>query len=402
MDDDFDRIRDNIGKSINGYLNFIMSNSDDAEKITNLSKDYNIGSNINFNIFTSISDIYKRENLHSDILRLIFDPRTEKICDDSAENLGILIDFIGKELNKKIELDLDTVSIDRETYKIDILIYDSKKNCVFIENKINGAVDREDQIGGYYEKLSQKEYSVKAIVYLTLSPLKKLDWDYSIKNKAKQKEIREILLELPVVNKKGKSNFIDGVLEGCINQAKKDVSTVYLSEYRDLLKKLGGDFMSDELRIQLMKKIYADKDALKSFKVIGDLWEKKADFIGYAFLDYFQHELGFEVHGDGVTVYAYKTIKKDINIGFHEDLSFGFVYSPDGEEEIEIGSANRRRFIKLLGEKSLKKYFVEEEIIEDDPWWVYIHIDPDKITCLNDLETMEKELERLLKEKTSA
>ena len=209
-----------------------MSNSDYAEKIANLSKDYNLGSKKNFNIFTSISDIYKRENLHSDILSLILNPQTETICDGSARNLRAFIGYIGKELNRKIELDFEKIEVERETNKIDILIYDKNKNCVFIENKINNAVDMKDQIGRYYGKLLQEKYSVYAIVYLTLSPLKKLDRDYSIKNKEKRKEIenRNILLELPVVNKKDERNFIDGVLNECINQSKNNVSTVYLTE----------------------------------------------------------------------------------------------------------------------------------------------------------------------------
>lgn len=398
MGDDFDRIKGILDESINGVLKFITLNSDYAEKINNLSKNYNIESNINFNIFTSISDIYQRENLHSDILRLIFDPGTEKICDGSAGNLEVFIDFIGKELNKKIELDLNTVAIERETNKIDILIYDKNKNCVFIENKINNAVDMKDQIGRYYGKLLQEKYSVNAIVYLTLSPLKKLDRDYSIKNKEKRKEIenRNILLELPVVNKKGERNFIGGVLDGCINQAKNKVSTVYLTEYRSLLKYLGGNFMADELGMQVMQKIFADKDSVKSFKAIGGLWDKRRDIIANVFRDYFQHELGFFVHtGDSVTVF--KTIKKDINIGFHTDFSFGFVHTPD---EGEISSPNKKLFKVLLESESLRKFFIKEDVIVDD-WWVYTHVNLDKINCLNDLKTMEKELERLLKETTS-
>jgi len=40
------------------------------------TKEYNIGNNSNFNIFSSISDIYYRENLHSDIIKFILDPST--------------------------------------------------------------------------------------------------------------------------------------------------------------------------------------------------------------------------------------------------------------------------------------------------------------------------------------
>jgi len=399
--DDFDRIRDIIDKSINGYLNFIMSYSDDAEEITNLNKDYNIGTDKKFNIFRSISENYQWENLHSDILRLIFDPRTETICNGCARNLRAFIDFIEKERGIKIGLDLYTVEIDREKpFRIDILISDKEKNCVFIENKINGAPDRKDQIGSYYRKLNKRNYKVNAIVYLTLSPKKNLDWDYSIKNKAIQKEIkdRKILLELPVVNKKGESNFIDGVLNECINQAKNDVSKVYLSQYRDLLKKLGGEFMSDEIRVQLLQKIYADKDGPKSFKVIGDLWKNKDKFICYAFREYFQHVLGFSVSDDKKPdTYVFKTIKKGINIGFDIQLSFGFVHAPN-EEGIQF--PNFELLEESLEDKSLEKYFTKEKV-DDNGWWVYKQVDPEKITCLNDLKTMEKELERLIKEKTS-
>ena len=119
-----------LGSTLDSLLVFLKLNEKYCSKIIDLNKNYNVEDNINFNIFTSLSDYYYRENLHSDILKLIFDPYTEKI--GNKKYIAIFKNYLENRLNKKIELDINSVKIERETNKIDLLIYDKLNNCIFI------------------------------------------------------------------------------------------------------------------------------------------------------------------------------------------------------------------------------------------------------------------------------
>ncbi|MDR2483020.1 MAG: PD-(D/E)XK nuclease family protein, partial [Treponema sp.] len=286
-------------------------------------------------------------------------------------------------------------------------------NCIIIENKINDAADRENQIGRYFKEREEiQRASVQAIVYLAKTPWKKLDREYSISDSGDREKIEKILIEIPVVNKEGESNFID-VLNECKNVCGKKLEAaasdnipgiveskalfpyVFLDEYISLLKHLGGGFMADDLDTQALYKIFSDKDTLDSFRVMGDLWEKRQEIIPLVFRDYFLKSLDFSVHpGDENAVF--KKIKEDINTGFDTEFSFGFVYTPGSE----IKRSNRIPFKELLEDVKLKKYFAEEEAIaQDEGWWIYKTVDWEKITCLDDLKTMAEEFEKLIIER---
>ena len=384
---------------------------DYKEAITNLQKGFNIEPHINFNIFTAISDKYRKENLHSDILGYILDPHTEKI--GNIKYIEIFKRYLEKKTGKEIALDLKSVTVERETGRIDLLIKDGQDNCIIMENKINDALDREDQIGRYFqEREAIKRASVQAIVYLAKTPWKKLDREYSISDPLDREKIEKMLLEIPVVNKEGESSFID-VLNECKDVCRKKLeaaasdnipgileskalfSYVFLDEYISLLKHLGGGFMAKDLDTQAMYKIFSDKDTLDSFRVMGALWEKQQEIIPQVFKDYFLKSLGFSIYPDDENT-VFKNIKEDVNIGLDVELSFGFVYTPGGE----IKRSNRIPFKNLLEDVQLKKYFVAEEAVaQDEGWWVYKTVDWNQITCLDDLKILVEKFEKLITER---
>lgn len=235
-----------IYSSTENTLKFLNSTTtlEYKEHLLTLEKEYNIEFNNKFNIFTSLSDHYYKENLHSDILKLIFYPYTDSI--GNPEYIKIFIDYIEESLKKKINLDCRTIKVEREKDRIDLLISDDKKNCILIENKSNNAPDRENQIGKYYSKL-KKNYEIQAVVYIKLSPEKTFLKDYSIKNIQLRNEIvNEKLVEIPFVNRKNEKCFVNDVIDKCIDVSKNTdriVSTVYLSHFSHLLKILGGKFV---------------------------------------------------------------------------------------------------------------------------------------------------------------
>jgi hypothetical protein len=109
-----------------------MFNEDKFKKFTHdmqKLKEYDLELESSFNIFTSISDKYKWENLHSDIIRQILDPSAKGI--GNPENIRLFIELLK---NKKPDLKLEPsrkIKVEREKTRekrrIDILISDEKK-----------------------------------------------------------------------------------------------------------------------------------------------------------------------------------------------------------------------------------------------------------------------------------
>ena len=113
----------------------------------------NFEENYPFNIFELISDIYYRENFHSDIIAQLL--RNEII-------LKNFLDFIGVDKSK-----YENCEVEREESKIDILIK-TEKNCIIVENKLNWAKDMPEQLFRYYNECkNNKKLEVDKIVYLS-------------------------------------------------------------------------------------------------------------------------------------------------------------------------------------------------------------------------------------------
>jgi hypothetical protein len=108
----FNQIEAILNGTVERALGFINCNKNYIGGMTKLDKDYAIEKNINFNIFTSLTNYYYRENMHSDILKLIFDPYTEKI--GNIKYIELFKNFIEKRLNKEIDLNLRKVKIERK------------------------------------------------------------------------------------------------------------------------------------------------------------------------------------------------------------------------------------------------------------------------------------------------
>ena len=149
-------------------------NNDSIIKFKSLCKEINVlkSSNINntFNIFTEISDIYWRENLHSNILKIILDPNTPVISNRNPKYLNLLITtFIGN-VNIEFSSDMEvTIEEPTDDGRIDIFIKNfSNNNVIIIENKINNATDMPNQLARYYEYIKKRKENLIAILYLPL------------------------------------------------------------------------------------------------------------------------------------------------------------------------------------------------------------------------------------------
>ena len=113
---------------------------------------------LGFNPFALMSDMYYRENFHSDIIRTILDPNGSH-----GEKGLFLLSFINllaylavaqnkpsvAEKLRKLRIN-DEIVVSREDYRTDIAIYSARNHwSILIENKINNAVDQNHQLIRY-------------------------------------------------------------------------------------------------------------------------------------------------------------------------------------------------------------------------------------------------------------
>ena len=131
-----------------------------------------INTSNSFTVFEVISDLYYRENFHSDLIAFFLDPNENH----GMGSLGIelLIDLIVEETGWHINAnDYDDSTVVREEGRIDILIRDDySKHAILVENKMNNAGDMDRQIPRYCDILEEQGYIIDAAVYLPM--LKKL------------------------------------------------------------------------------------------------------------------------------------------------------------------------------------------------------------------------------------
>ncbi len=107
---------------------------------------------LGFNIFALISETYHKENFHSDIISALLNPIGKHNEGDLFLNL--FLQFLQTKFTKQVDAISNNYGanpyVDKEfpiegQRRIDILIA-SDTNAIIIENKINDAIDMENQI----------------------------------------------------------------------------------------------------------------------------------------------------------------------------------------------------------------------------------------------------------------
>jgi len=223
-----------------------------------------------FNLILASSDLYYRENFHSDIISYIL--KHKKYATLFIKYLSSL----KKEIEIKIE-NYDNPEVTREENRVDILIKDeATKHCIIVENKINNACDMNRQLPRYYETL-KKNYNVDAIVYLSIDGNKRpsrLTWTDEELN------LDGIIIYCAISdNNETEKDFINGFLEKCILEANEDIrECAFFSQYIDLLLYLGRNqmdytFMEQFHRLMIEPKNY--KAALDLRAMLDNLIEHR-------------------------------------------------------------------------------------------------------------------------------
>lgn len=219
------------------------------------------------NVFRIISDLYYRENFHSDIICYFLNP----LESHGGGNLFLSI-FIGmlNELGADVSIsNYENAIAVREQGKIDILVYsESSKRAIIIENKIHDAIDMPRQLPRYYEYVTGRGYIVDAIVYIPLDITKipdKTDW-----TKEEALLINPLLKIVPAFSDKTRINLVLNWLEPSILMASSVDVISTLRQYTNLVKLLNTQYMDTII----MEKFYGEllnADNLKSAQSIRNM-----------------------------------------------------------------------------------------------------------------------------------
>ena len=234
-------------------VSFKFINEDMLQRYEEYIDKNNFEENYPFNIFELISDIYYRENFHSDIIAQLL--RNEII-------LKNFLDFIGVDKSK-----YENCEVEREESKIDILIK-TEKNCIIVENKLNWAKDMPEQLFRYYNECkNNKKLEVDKIVYLSPNSWKQPE----------EQSIKEIPKELikTIIGYDGENNdFYTMVLQKSLeemNNKEPKEWRLLLEHYLKILRQTGETKM-DKLTKEFYDKIVNDGKEYEKIELIATMY----------------------------------------------------------------------------------------------------------------------------------
>jgi hypothetical protein len=203
---------------------------------------------IGFNLFAIISELYYRENFHSDILQALIDPKGKH--QEQEKYLHLFLEFIvshGVAINLS---DYSNVQVVREDGRLDLLIKDEdSQRAIIIENKINNAGDMPKQIPRYLEYIKEKSYTCDAIIYLRLNG--HVGPDTTGWTSKEKKEVKALLKVISAYDETEK-DLLNGWILKCKEVSNNPDAQHILRQYGDLIKKLGGNIMNKPI----MEKFY--------------------------------------------------------------------------------------------------------------------------------------------------
>jgi hypothetical protein len=235
---------------------------------------------LGFNVFTIVSDTYRRENFHSYLICNLLSP----LYNNEGQFFIIeLINCLNELTNPKNKIqhnDFTAPVVEREKDRIDIRIRDSiSRKSIIIENKINNAIDQDNQIPRYYKSETDSNYEVIGIVYLTLTEGKKPnEKSWKVDSEVKSK-IVDALIYLTASKNDEKTNLLTWI-DKCANISNQIDVISTLRQYKSIIQHL----REKEMNHILMEKFYNQlklKDdnyatALSIRDMLGDMQEFRA------------------------------------------------------------------------------------------------------------------------------
>ena len=222
-----------------------------------------------FNVFSLVSDLYYRENFHSDIIRFFLDTTEKHECGDKFLSLFIsMLNALGKTINPVHYQDAVAV---REEGRIDILVKSNSSNrAIIIENKINNAGDMPRQMPRYFDYVSPN-LTIDAIVYIPLDRSKEPDkHDWTEEDKTK---VSPLLIIVPAYDKKMINLVADWLLPAELATDNINIVST-LRQYSQLIKSLNTHIMDTVILEKFYNEIKKEsnlKSAISIRNMLNDL-----------------------------------------------------------------------------------------------------------------------------------
>lgn len=235
-----------------------------------------------YNIFHIISDLYYRENFHSDLISFFLEPNANHGC--SHLMLDIFIAMLNKAGCDIDNMNYSDAVVVREQARIDILISsEESKRAIVIENKINNANDMPRQLPRYYDYVSKK-YSLDAIVYLPLDFNKKPnmdDWTEEDRN-----NVLPLLKIIPAYDRQHRTNIVDDWLLPSLPKIDKVDVLSTIRQYTDLIISL-NKFNMDNIILEKFRNELLKGDNLKTAQSVRNMLNELPAYLAQRIYDRF-------------------------------------------------------------------------------------------------------------------
>ena len=244
---------------------------------------------VGLNLFVLISDIYHRENFHSDVLKTVLDPLSPH--KEGDKYLLLFLEFLNAS-RKSLRIDAANyvdAAVFREQGRVDLIIQGNgpKKHAIIIENKMNNAPDRPRQIPRYLEYVEEQGYICDAIVYLRLSKSRYPDttaWTHE-----EQVGIRRKLICINAYDDSA-VDLVSGWVNRCAMVSVHLDAKLILTQYGTLLQKLGGEIMNKPIMKQFFN-MMLDPHNFRAAESLASMWEALVLYRVEAIIDIFADDV---------------------------------------------------------------------------------------------------------------
>lgn len=349
---------------------------------------------LEFNIFSLVSDTYHKENFHSEIISKLLDPKGKH--NEKAIFFELFIDFLynlGCAVDKNDYL-TDEISVIKEKpidaqRRIDILI-STKNHAIIIENKINDAVDMNNQLVDYYKYCLNNNLIVDAILYLSLDGCKLPDrnkWTMS-----DQQYFEAILSKLQTISAfdiRRPERAVYSWLESCCNAKISENSKFILIQYKQLLKSLRGYIMETNVLEKYYEWISINQEKLKDLEEWSNIHKNLTR--------YYPSKLKTQIDIFNTNQYYFR----NCNLWRDDELIFSNI-GDDNNHYLKVAFiSNTRCEIRLMNNSG---NWVYDEIFKSNDQFLSLFIEEDddwffkrtEYNFINDFNTFTEDIKKTL------
>lgn len=228
---------------------------------------------IPLNIFRLVSDVYYRENFHSDIIAALMEPRIHH------ESIPIFIRLLERLGPPRLALDprhyVDAL-VSRERGRTDILVESPDKRCIIVESKINNACDRPGQLSAYFDAAKQRGLTPEAVVYLSIDG--KMEPKAHAFHDNNRADVERVLVKLAAFAGKG-NDLVDQWLRPLLAASSDNNLTHLIEQYIDILTEIGEYMMNADTKKEFMDLLRKNPEYFRSAECLAALFNDRAHLL---------------------------------------------------------------------------------------------------------------------------